>query len=123
MNDNKWLFDVKCTVKIEDQQGVMKQIVGKNFKLDYKSDCFKCSSGDTIHIILSEQYNQELFDSANYVMAGIEVENLPNNTKCISFGGLLGRFDSLKNTPILHECAYLYITHLKNASKNKKVKK
>jgi hypothetical protein len=116
-------MDIKCTVNIVDRQGIIKQLVGKGFKIDYKSDCFTCASGDTIHFTLSNQYDEALFESADYVMGGgIEVVNVPENTKCISFGGLLGRFDSLVNTPFNDEHYYIYITHVKRG-RNKKIKK
>jgi hypothetical protein len=126
-------MDIKCSIDVVDQPGIIKQIVGKGFSIEYKSDCISIRSGDTLHIIVNTEYDENLLNDADYVMSGTEVENTPNDMRCISFGGLQSKFKTLQtdtqndddnsSSSGIYKVPqwYIYITHVKHG-KNKKKK-
>jgi hypothetical protein len=102
-------MNVKCKANVKDKSDQVVLLEGNLFKVECHKNSFDIKTGDKIHVILTPEYEKDLFEQAEYVMIGKEIESAPNeeNEKCISFGGLIGRFP-IKDQKF-REKWYLYV--------------
>ena len=79
------------------------------FKFEFRTESYDILNNEHVHVVLTPEKQSDLLEQCEYAMAGIEIETSPSRTgeKCISFGGLLGRF-KVKD-PAVRNKWYLYV--------------
>lgn len=105
-------MEVVCAVEVSNRTTKIGVIKSSSFEFEYHTDLFTVNSGDKLQINLTPFKDKELYNQSEYIMCGKEIETAPitKNVKCISFGGLIGRF-SIKD-PTVQNQWYLYIKRI-----------
>lgn len=101
MSNDRKFYSITSQIEVAVKTPKINEICGlidsgsekQQLFLEYHSDHLQLKTNDIVSITIVAEKNALLLSESDYAMSGMEIETGPHSDlKCISFGGLIGRF-------------------------------